>query len=203
MPYLIESTVIPSALFYALLVTTELKWAFVGALGWSYTTVARRLVRRRPIPGLLQLATLGISLRTVLYLFSGSPFVYFVQPVLRTFVTAAVFALSVLVGRPLITRFASDFCPLSPEIAGRPAVVLLFRRLTYLWAAVNALAAGVTLTLLTVPVTVFVGIATVSAWILTSTGLVLTVADSVRTARREGLATAVTPNGTLRAYVSA
>ena len=73
-----------------------------------------------------------------------------------------------LVGRPLITRFAADFCPLSPDVQIRPAVVQLFRRLTYLWAAVNAMAAAVSLTLLlTVPVAVFVGTATVSAWVIT------------------------------------
>ena len=48
---------------------------------------------------------------------------------------------------------------------------------------------------------VFVGTATVSAWIITCTGVVLTVSDAVRTARAEGLATAVGPNGNLQAYV--
>lgn len=202
-PYLIESTLIPTTLFYTFLVTTELKWALVAALTWAYAAVGRRLLTRKPIPGLLVLATMGISLRTVIYLLSSNSFAYFFQPVLRTFVTAATFALSVLIGRPLIARFASDFCPLSPEVASRPAIVQLFRRLTYLWAAVNALAAATALTLLlTVPVAVFVGTATASAWIITFTGVVLTVSDSVRTARNEGLATAVTPNGSLRAYVT-
>lgn len=80
-------------------------------------------------------------------------------------------------------------------------MVQLFRRLTYLWAAVNAMAAAVSLTLLlALPVTVFVGTATVSAWILTFAGVVFTVWDSVRTARNEGLHTAVAPNGRLYAY---
>ena len=202
-PYLIESTLIPTVLFYVFLATTELRWALVAALGWAYTAVIRRLATRKPIPGLLVLATMGITLRTIVYLLSDNTFVYFVQPVLRTLVTAAGFALSVLIGRPLIARFAADFCPLSPDVECRPAIVQLFRRLTYLWATVNALAAATTLTLLlTVPVPVFVGTATASAWIITCTGVVLTVSDAVRTARDEGLATAVTPNGTLRAYVS-
>ena len=67
---------------------------------------------------------------------------------------------------------------------------------------VNAVAAAATLTLLlTLPVAVFVGTATVSAWIITCSGVVLTVSDSVRTARSEGLHTAVAPNGRLHAYV--
>jgi uncharacterized membrane protein len=144
-----------------------------------------------------------MTVRTVIFLLSGSAFVYFVQPILRTLVTAATFGLSVLIGRPLIARFAGDFCPLTPDVEARPAIIGLFRRLTYLWAGVNAAAAAVSLTLLlTVPTAVFVGTATVAAWALTCTGVVLTVADSVRTARSEGLATAVAPNGAMRAYVA-
>jgi hypothetical protein len=98
---------------------------------------------------------------------------------------------------------ADPVCPLAPDVEARPAIVGLFRRLTYLWAGVNAMAAAVSLTLLlTVPTAVFVGTATVAAWALTCTGVVLTVADSVRTARSEGLATAVAPNGAMRAYLA-
>lgn len=45
-----------------------------------------------------------------------------------------------------------------------PAILALFKRLTYLWAAVNALDATTSLALLlAVPVAAFVGIATVAA----------------------------------------
>jgi len=202
-PYLIEATLIPTVLFYVFFITFELKWAIVAALGWTYAAMARRLVTRRPVPGLLVLATVGISVRTVVYLLNGNDFVYFVQPVMRTAATAALFAVSVVVGRPLIARFAADFCSLSPEVLSRPAVVKLFRRLTLVWAGVNAVAAAATLTLLlTVPVGVFVAAATVSAWLITCSGVVLTVSDSVRTARGEGLHTAVGANGKLRAAVA-
>ena len=201
-PYLIEATLIPTVLFYVFFITLDLRWAIVAALGWTYAATGRRIVTGRRVPGLLVLAIVGISVRTVIYLLSGNDFVYFFQPIMRTVATAAVFALSVCLGRPLIARFAADFCPLSPDVQIRPAVVQLFRRLTYLWAAVNAVSAAATLTLLlTVPVGVFVGTATVSAWAITCTGVVLTVSDSVRTARREGLHTAVGPNGRLHAYV--
>ena len=201
-PFLIEATLIPTALFYVFFLTLELKWAILAALGWIYVAVARRVVAHRPIPGLLVLATLGISVRTAVFLFNGNHFVYFFQPILRTLAVALFFAFSVVFGRPLVARFANDFCPLSPEVQSRPAVIQLFRRLTYLWAGVNAVAAAASLTLLlTVPVVVFVGTATVSGWIITCSGVMLTVSDSVRTARSEGLATAVAPNGVLHAYV--
>ena len=202
-PYLIEATLIPMALFYVFLITFELKWAIVAALVWTYAAVGRRILTGRPIPGLLVLATLGISVRTVIYLLSGNDFVYFFQPIMRTVATAAAFALSVRMGRPLVARFAADFCPLTPDVQERPAVVQLFRRLTYLWAAVNGVAAAATLTLLlTVPVPVFVGTAAVSTWIITCSGVVLTVSDSVSTAHREGLHTAVSSQGRLHAYAA-
>ncbi|HWM20712.1 MAG TPA: VC0807 family protein [Ilumatobacteraceae bacterium] len=203
-PFLIEATLIPTALFYVFFLTFELKWAILAALCWTYAAVGRRLLVGDAVPGLLVLAALGVSIRTAVFLFSHNDFVYFFQPILRTVATAAFFAMSVVIGRPLVARFANDFCPLTADVQDRPAVIQLFRRLTYLWAGVNALAAATSLTLLlTVPVVVFVGTATLTAWVITCSGVVLTVSDSVRTARREGLATAVSPNGLLHAYVTA
>ncbi len=202
-PYVIEATVIPTMLFYTFLVVLELKWAVIAAVTWTYAAVGRRIALNRPIPGILILATLGVTVRSVLYLLSGNSFIYFFQPIMRTVATATFFALSVTVGRPLVARFAADFCAFTPEVGGRPAITQLFRRLTYLWAGAQAIAAVTSLTLLlTVPVAVFVGTATASAWIITCSGIVLTVWDSVRTARRDGLHTAVAPGGRLHAYVA-
>jgi hypothetical protein len=203
-PYLIEATLIPTCIFYVVLATLELRWALLAALGWTYVSLGRRLVTRQRVPGLLILATLGITTRVTIFLLNDNVFILFLQPILRTLVTGVFFALSVVFGRPLIARFAADFCPLTADVQNRPAVVSLFRRLTYVWAGVNAVAAATSLTLLlTVPFAVFVGTATLAAWIITCSGVVWTVSDSVGTARNEGLATAVTPNGTLRAYAAA
>ena len=168
MPYLVEATIIPTALFYVLLVLGDMRWALAGALIWSYGAVVRRVVGDRPVPALLILATLGITVRTIVYLLSSNDFVYFVQPILRTTLTGLMFAGSVAVGRPLIARFANDFCPLSPDVRVRPGILRLFKRLTILWAFVNVVAAASSLVLLlTVPVSVFVVTAAVSAWIVT------------------------------------
>jgi len=99
-PFLIEATLIPTLLFYAFLITADLRWAFVAALVWCYTMVARRIFRGRPIPGLLVLGCLGITVRTMVYLLSANAFVYFVQPILRTLVTAATFGPSVVSAGP-------------------------------------------------------------------------------------------------------
>jgi hypothetical protein len=199
-PYLVEATIIPTALFYVLLVVGDMRWALGGALTWSYGAVARRLVRHVPVPGLLVLATIGITVRTVVYALSRNDFVYFVQPIMRTTLTGLAFAASVAFGRPLVARFAADFCPLATEVRGRPGIHGLFLRLSIVWAVVNAVVAVSSLVLLlTVPVSVFVLTAAVSAWIVTCSGVVITVADSVSTAQREGLVTAVSPDGRLHA----
>ena len=43
-PYLIEATLIPTAIFYTLLVVGGMRWALVGALHGPTGAVARRLL---------------------------------------------------------------------------------------------------------------------------------------------------------------
>jgi hypothetical protein len=201
-PFLVEATLIPTMLFYAFAASLGLMWAFVAVGSWSFACIARRLARGEAIPGLLVLACLGITVRTGVYLWSSNAVIYFVQPVLRTMLTAAAFALSVRLGRPLIARFAQDFCRLEPDVQCRPAITKLFRRLTYQWACVNLALAAVSLALLwTVSTATYVGATTVATWVITGTGVCLTVSASVHTARSEGLMTAVASNGQLKAYV--
>ncbi len=204
-PTLIEATLIPTVLFYStLLATRSLGWALAVILGWSYTALLRRVFSGRSVPVLLLLASLGITVRTSVFLLSGNAFIYFAQPILGTVVTATVFGASCAFGRPLIGRFASDFCELPSDVRSRPAIELLFHRLTLLWAAVNLASAAVSVAvLLTMPVTVFVGVRTLATWTLTVTGALVTVSASVRVARSEGLSTAVGPNGALRAVMVA
>jgi hypothetical protein len=191
-PHLIEATVIPAILFYFCLIWVSITVAILVALGWSYTAVIRRLVRHRPVPPILVLAVAGISVRTLIALGSGSSFVYFFQPILSTVVIGAIFLLSLAVGRPLVGRLASEFCPLTPEVVLRPAVARLFRGLTVLWAGVNLASATTTLILLLfLPVATFVAAKTISGLFITCGGIALTVSWSLRTARREGLVPAL------------
>jgi hypothetical protein len=197
-PHLIEATLIPTALFLLTMTFVGTVAAYLVALIWAYAAVGRRLISREPVPGILLLASLGISMRTAFALASGSTFVYFFQPVLGTVALGGFFLLSIAFGRPIIARFARDFCPLPPEIEARPAIVSLYRQLTYLWAAVNLVAAAATLTLLiTLPLPAYVAVKPVTCWVITTTGIVLTVSASVRVAHREGLQAIVSPDGTL------
>jgi hypothetical protein len=203
LPSLTESTLIPTALCYAGLLASGLTLGVVAAGTWIYSAVAWRLARRRPISGLLTLATVGFSVRLAMYAWNDNAFMYFVQPIARTVAVAALFAVSAVIGRPLVARFAKDFCCFDPDVAARPAIASLFRRLTYLWAAAQGLTAAANLTLLlTVPTTVFVGTAAASAWLVIGSCTALTVADSVRTTRTDGLITSIAPGGRLHASIA-
>jgi hypothetical protein len=202
-PRLTEATLIPTGLCYAGLLVSGLAVGIAAAGAWIYLTVLFRLVTRRPMSGLLVLATLGFSLRLAMYAWNDNSFVYFVQPIARTVAVAVVFAASALIGRPFVARFAADFCSFDPDVATRPAIASLFRRLTFLWAAAQGITAAANLTLLlTVPTAVFVGTAAVSAWLVIGLGVVLTVSDSVKTTRNDGLHTTITRGGHLHAYVA-
>jgi Protein of unknown function (DUF3159) len=192
-PHLIEATLVPALLFYAFLLVFGTWTAFFVALTWSYGAVVRRLVTRRPIPPILVLSTLALTVRTAVALASGSAFIYFLQPVLGTVAMAGVFIGSIAIGQPLIGKLAADFWPLEPHVASHPAVLRLFRGLTVLWAGVNLATAAVTFVLLvTLPVEGFVPAKMLTGYAITLTGVVVTIAWSVSTARREGLVRAAT-----------
>jgi hypothetical protein len=202
-PTLLEATLIPTALCYAGLTLGGLRFG-IGAAGvWMYFAIARRLAMRRPLPGLLVLAAVGVTIRLGLYAINDNAFVYFVQPIARTIAVAVLFAGSAVLGRPLVGRFAGDFCSFTPEVAARPAVAALFQRLTWLWAGAQGVTAAANMTLLlTVPASVFVGTAAATAWLIMGAGIFMTVTDSVRTTRGDGLVTAITPHGHLQAMMS-
>ena len=198
LPSLIEATVFPAVLFYLCLVHVGPGLAMIAALSWSYGAVVRRLVFDGRVPAILLLATLGLTVRTLLGFASGT-FVYFLQPVMTTLVLAGVFLGSLCVGRPIIGRLAHDFCPLSPEIASRPPIKRLFGKLTLLWSAVHLLSAAATFTLLvSLSTPTFVLTKTIVSLGITCTAIALTVSWAIQTARAENLVLAPLPTTTAK-----
>jgi len=197
-PKLLEATIIPGALFYVCLVVGGIGFAYVTAIAWIYGCVLRRLVQHRGIPSILILGAIGITVRTAVAVGSGSTFVYFAQPILGTVATGGVFLMSLVIGRPLIGRLASDFWPITPEMAANPRILALFRRLTVLWAVVNLTTATVTfLLLLYLPLATFVAVKQASGLGITATAIAVTIIWSHRIACREGVVTAPPPRAAL------
>ena len=187
-PKVLEASVAPAVLFYVCLVFGSLGLAYAVAIGWLYGCVARCVVRRRPVPQILVLSAIGISVRTAVAIGSGSTFMYFAQPILGTVVTAGVFLASLAGGRPLIGRLADDFWPITPEMHTNPNITSLFRGLTILWAGVNLATASVTFVLLLwLPLSTFVVAKQVSGWAITLSAIALTIAWAHRTACAEGI----------------
>ncbi len=192
LPNLFEATIVPAVLFFVLVMAIGPGVAMGAVLAWAYGAILRRMLRGERIPGILVLATLGLTVRTLVGLVSGSTFAYFVQPIATTVALAGVFVGSVLLGRPIIARLAHDFCPISAEVADRPAVAQLFAGLTVLWAGVHLLTAAATFGMLvSMPVATFVAVKTVACMSITVAAVVVTIFWALRIAHREQLVFAI------------
>lgn len=145
---LLEGTLIPLGVFYGLITAVGMRWALLASLAWSYAAVARRLITRQRVPGILILAGALFTVRTALALATGSTFVYFLQPTLGTFLVAGLFLLSVRSAQPLAERLAHDFCPLPEALVGNGRVKRFFLQISLLWALVYAVNGALTLSLL-------------------------------------------------------
>ena len=188
LPNVAEATLVPAILFFVIVTTVGAAIAMAAVLVWGYGAILRRVLRAARIPTVLLLATLGLTVKTLVGLLSGSTFAYFLQPVATTVVVAGVLVGSLLVGRPLVARFAHDFCPVAPDVARRPAVVRLFIGLTVLWAGAQLLTAAITFGMLvTLSLPMFVALKTVVYVAISITAIVITVSWALRTARKEQL----------------
>lgn len=202
-PRLVESSILPTALFWACLALGSLGAAYAAALVWTYGCVVRRLLRRDQVTGVLVLASVGITVRTALAVGSGSSFVYFAQPVIGAVLTGCVFLGSIVVGRPLIGKLAHDFWPITPEQAALPSVQRLMRGLTALWAGVNLATAATTFVLLrSLSLGTFVAAKQVTGWAITATAVAITIGWAHRTAGAEGII-ATTPRRGRRRRIGA
>src|SRR5690606_28812136 len=160
----------------------------IAALVWSYTAIARRLLTRTPVPGLLVLGAVGMTARTIVAAASGSVFVYFLQPTLTTVLVGGIFLVSVPAGRPLAERLAGDFCPLPAAFMGSPPVRRFFARITVLWAFVQLTNAAVSIWLLvTQPVGTYVVARTATSWVLTGGAGAVPTLYFRRAMRRHGI----------------
>ncbi|WP_334143856.1 VC0807 family protein [Rhabdothermincola sp.] len=174
LPHLLEATLIPLVLFYAALWAMGVWAAILTGLAWSYGCIARRLIRRERVPGVLVLGSVGITTRFAVALATGSVFVFFLQPTLGTLLVAGAFLVSLPAGRPLAQKLAADFCPLPDHVLAHASVRRFFERITLLWAFVQVANAGATLLLLlTQPIGVFVVAKTATGWLLTGSGIAI------------------------------
>jgi intracellular septation protein A len=157
LPAIIESTIVPLAIFYAALWVVGMWGALIAALAWSYLVVLCRLVRKEPISGLAILGALALTFRTALAMVTGNVVLYFLQPSLGTALVGLAFLVSMRTKQPLIQRLARDFLPDLPEFFSIPSVRRFFLKISPLWALMMLGNAAVTIWMLfALPVSVFV-----------------------------------------------
>jgi hypothetical protein len=148
LPRVVEGMIAPVVVFYAGMVALGLNGALVTAVAWVYGGIIVRVVRRRPVPGTLLLAALGVTARAALAAVTGSAVVYFLQPTLGTMLVAVSFLGSVALGRPLAAKVATDLVPLPEAFLAHARVRRFFLRISLLWSLTFTLNTALSLWLL-------------------------------------------------------
>jgi hypothetical protein len=188
---LLVACFIPALLFYLCLVTISLWAALIAALAWCYGVSAWRMATKRQRSGLLVLTMAVLTVRTAFAFVSGNTFLYFLQPAVTDVLVATVFLGSLATARPVVARLASDFFPMSADVAMRPRIRRLFWYLTLLWAMVCLGKASVTVSLLVSQSTMtFVAVKSICLLAITVLAVAATVLAALRVARKEGLVAA-------------
>jgi len=166
----------PLVIFYAALWAIGMWGALIAALSWSYLAIARRILRKEAIPGLVLLSALALTFRTALALATGNVLIYFLQPSLATALLGFAFLGSMSAEQPLVQRLAKDFLPVSPEFFTNPFVRRFFMRISLLWAmAMLGNAALTTWMLFQLPVSLFVISKTAASVVMTGVAIAYSV----------------------------
>ena len=145
---LLESTLIPLALFWILFTKAGFDAGLYAALGWSAMAIGRRVVMRRKIPVVLIISTILLVARTIVGLCTGSAFLYFLQPTVQNFVFALLLLATLGFDRPLLAKLADDFCAFPDALTGHPHMKRFFKRVSLLWAVVFLVNGATTLVVL-------------------------------------------------------
>jgi hypothetical protein len=185
LPRVIESMVAPVVVFYAGLFALGLDGALITAVTWVYGGIIVRLIRRRPVPGTLLLAAVGVTARAGMAAVTGSAVVYFLQPTLGTMLVAMSFLASVPLRRPLAAKVASDLVPLPDAFLAHQRVHQFFLRISLLWSLVFTLNTALSLWLLfSQSIATYLWIRTTAVALLGALAVVISVWSFRRCVRR-------------------
>jgi uncharacterized membrane protein len=142
-------SLLPMTVFYMTLSLAGVRTAALVTALLYYVGLFSRIVRRKPVLAAAMFAAGLLGVRTVVVFCTGSAFLYFMQPVAGTLAVATTFAASCIAGRPILERFAHDFCPLTPELSAHLRSARYFTWLSLVWTLTYGLNAVGTVWLLT------------------------------------------------------
>jgi len=182
------ASVIPMGVFYAAMSMFGLSAAIAVTVGWYYGGLLLRVIRRRPVIGAAMLGAGLMTVRAVVAFWTGSSFLFFLQPVAGTVATAVSFIVTAIAGRPLLERLANDFVPLPPALSRRLQATRFYNYTSLLWAMMYALNALGTVWLLTnSSLGAFLLLKTLLSPVLTGVTVAVTYLMFRRLMRREGV----------------
>ena len=192
LPAVLVATLIPLALFYAVLAVGSVMWAVGVSVVYAYGLAACQHFRNRRVSGMLVVTVFMATLRIATTVATGHADVYFAIPVVETAGFGLMFLATMFSREPLVVRLARDLVPLAADgLAERRSLV---RILSVIWT-VTYVGSGLTtlLLLVTVPLPVFLGAHTVTGWVWSGSGAVGSVL--VCRARARGLFTVIAAGG--------
>jgi len=185
---LLESTLIPLGLFWVLFTHVGFDAGLLAALAWSALAIGTRLVLRKPVPAILVISTLLLLARTLVGLFTGSAFLYFLQPTVQNFVFAAALLVTLGLDRPLLAKLADDFCAFPAALTGHPQMKRFFKRVSLLWAFVFMINGVTTLIVLaTQTVGNYLMVSTAGSYSVVALGIALSLVWFHRSLAGEGI----------------
>lgn len=185
---LLVASLVPSVLFYTTVSAVNLTAAVLVAITWYYGVLTARFLRGHPIAGAAALGAGLMTFRAVVVFWTGSTFLYFVQPVAGTVATATSFALTALAGRPLLERLAHDVVPVPSDLSARLRKARFFDYTSALWVLTYVINAVGTVWLLTTSsLGAFLLMKSLLSPALTGTTVAVTYLLFRRLMRREGV----------------
>lgn len=173
---LLEFTLVPLALFWVLFTQVGFDGGVIAALGWSAVAIGRRLVLRQKLPTILLITTALLVARTAVGLWTGSAFLYFLQPTVQNFAFALMLLVTIGLDRPLLAKLADDFCALPEALSGHPGIKRFFKRVSLLWAVVFLVNGATTLLVLaTQTVGNYLVVSTAGSYTMVAIGIALSL----------------------------
>jgi intracellular septation protein A len=185
---LLESTLVPLALFWVLFTHVGFDAGLIAALAWSGLAIGRRVVMRQRLPAILLISTVLLLARTAVGLWTGSAFLYFLQPTVQNFVFALALLVTLRFERPLLAKLADDFCPFPESLTGHPRIKRFFKHVSLLWACVFLVNGATTLAVLaTQTVGNFLMVSTAGSYSMVAMGIALSLWWFRRSLAGEGI----------------
>ena len=113
----VEGTLVPALIFWAMLHLTGLVWALLAGLAWCYLAIARRWLRGATLPAVLVVGALLFTTRTGVALAFHSTFVYLLTPTINAFVLHKITFPRLSKGRRVARWHAADWVLVAVPVA--------------------------------------------------------------------------------------